>query len=444
MKKKFIFFNQKFAKKRGLKIPIKFGAYSDSNKTIEQLQYLKEAENYFSEKNYVTALDYFLKFLKDPDKDNVKTEVTDDEIKFTIHQGSKVISGYANNDLLFAQTKVVKFDADNEKLFDELLSLNYHLKFCKFSIDNQVVTISLSLKTCQIESVTLYYALREIAITADRYDDLLKNKYENIVPINVSHIKPLPKKEFQTKVEYLKKWTIETLDIVKKYDIVKFRTARSFLVLNLTFRIFYLLSPEGLLLEKIKEIYDFFYVEEDLTDLERNAKIIAIFEKILTWTETEFNDSFYSVIQTFPEIPPGNPENVIKFAKTEIEKIHWYEANNLKDIAAAILEYIIGFATFNFGNIPVIDELFFIFWQVLHKDFFIDLGLKQIPYDRNRISYYLVNQRITSINTIAKNTYPKFFFNAKHLNLDNIYEFAKSFIYELINQNFTQQTDSTK
>jgi hypothetical protein len=442
MKKKFIFFNQKFSKKRGLESPIKFGAYTDRNKSVEQLQLLQEAENYFTTKNYFPAIEHFFMFLKDPKKENVKFDVQNNILNFTIHQGSKLIKGKVDNDVFFAQAEVIKVNNYDENLLDELLKLNYQLKFCKFSLENQTITLILSLRTSQLESVSLYYALREIAITADKYDDLLKNKYPNVEPVNVAHIKPLDEKEYEIKKKYLNLWIKQTLASIKKYDVIKFYTARSFLLLNLTFRIFYLLSPEGLLLEIIKEIYDIFYQNNTLSDLERNAKIIGIYEKILLWNENQYKDSFYSVMQTFPEVPPSNPETVRNFAKNEIEKIHWYEANNHKDIALSILEYIVGFATYSYGNIPVLDELFFIFRQVMHKDFFIELGLKQIPYDRNKISYYLVNQRITSINAIAKNSYHKFFFNTKHLNLDNTYEFAKSFIYELINQNFSETQET--
>jgi hypothetical protein len=62
---------------------IRFGRFSDNNKTVEKVERWNDAERLFKEKNYYESLNAFFDYLKDEDEDNV----------FHTQEGRKELSG---------------------------------------------------------------------------------------------------------------------------------------------------------------------------------------------------------------------------------------------------------------------------------------------------------------------------------------------------------------
>jgi hypothetical protein len=431
------FFNQIFKKKEQINKNIVFGRYSDRNKTIEQINFLKKAEELFSEKKYLEASELFFEFIKNDYEKNFNYYKKTNSIKFSFYQGSKKIHGQIDNKGLFAYSEIIKIQNENYQIYKILLELNYKLKFSKFTVENNIVKIILNLTIDEINTDLLYFALREIAIVADKYDDFFAIKFQHITPINNAHIIELDTNEFDTKIKYLKLWLKNAINRTKKLDPVKFAGARNFILLNFVYKTLYLIAPQGELLEKLTDIINYFHNSNDKTQVEKSAFILEKITEISLWNNIKFKNSLYYVTFTFPITLPNEPEKVINFAKNEIQKIYWYESNDYKDIANDILEYIIGYSSFHFGNIPLIDELFLLFFEITNKEYMQELGIKHLPFEKENISYFIIAKKIATINSIAKKSYPKFFFNIKHLNLQNRYEFAKSFIHEFVNLNFS-------
>ncbi len=434
-KKNVSFFNQFFTKKRKEDLNINLGKYSDRNKTLKQLKYWSECIDLYDEKKYIESAEKFFLFVKSPKIENLSFIKKESKIVFEFYQGSKKINGFYTKKQIYVSSDIVKTKNNNAKLAKKLLNINYELKFCHFSAKKNTIICELNLITSHTNPITLYYALRELAISADRYDDIISIDFKEVTPVNISHIIPLKKNELLTKIKYFRSWSEELFDYLKSLEPAKFIGARAFMMMSYIFRIFYLLSPEGKMLEKIKNIYKKFYTGKKL-EIERNAEVFNEIKKLSNLTDEEIKDSLYFVYSTFPVVPPTQPIVLQEFVKKEIDKIHWYEDNNYKKTAIAVTDYIIGYAYYNFGNEAVIDELFQIYWEVINSDFFNDLNIPNVPVEKNRISYFVLNQRFNSINLAAKKEYPKFYFNLKHLNLSSKQEFAKSFIYEILNLNF--------
>ncbi|MBN2662182.1 MAG: hypothetical protein JXR68_00915, partial [Bacteroidales bacterium] len=426
-KKNFNFFNQVFNKKNEEGPSIKLGKYSNRNKTLDQLNYWEDTYELYKKKEYLKAAEKFFMFIKDPVIKNVTYVNVDKKINFKFYQGSKQIIGYITPKILYAFSDVIIIHKDTHLIAEKLLKINYNLKFCKFSLEKNKVICEIFLHTANSNPTTLYYALREIAITTDRYDDVLMMHFTNLEHINNSHIIPLPEEELNIKTTYFKNWTTELLNNLDNYDAAKFVGARAFLMLSYLYKISYLLSPEGELLEKIKKTINIFYNNKSNIDIEKNAKVYNFIKEISEENIDNLKKSFYTVFSTFSLVPPTTHNEIIKFIKKEINKINWYEDNKHKEMSSALTDYIIGYCCYNFGNEPIIDELFKIYWKVMHSDFFNELKVKNVPVEKNRINYFVLNNSINTINWVAKKTYPKFNFNVKHLSIVNIHEFAKSF-----------------
>ena len=441
-KKPFNFVNLIFTRKKAEENKIRFGRFSDRNKTNEQLLALHQADKLFEEGNCIEGIIKFFEFLKDSKYGNIKYEETNKKVKFSFFQGSKKIKGYLCNGKIYAYSELIKLQKDNDELFKILLNMNYKMKFSKFSLDKGIIKIEQNQFTKKNSPESLYYSLREMAIIADRYDDYLEMKFEDAEIINKSHIVELEEREFEVKSKYFYDLLQTTFEQVDSLDTVKFAGARAFILMNSVFKILYLLSPEGILLENLKNIYDFYYTEDNKTQVEKTAFVYSRLNALKKLSIVELKHSLYYVLYTFPEVLPTESTEFINFVKDEIQKIFWYESNEYKNVAQAILEYIVGYSCFSFGTIPVVKELLSIFWQVMNKKFFDDLEIKDLPFEKDKISFFFLMQKVSSINSAASHIYPKFFFNIKHLNLDNRFEFAKSFIYEMINLNFSQTDEN--
>lgn len=413
---------------------LSFGRFSDRDKSDEQLMYLQEADNLYSKAEYIDAIEKILMFISDEKTQNVAFE-KGKELKFEIKQGSKKITGITKAGILKAYAELLSFSEDNIDLYLNLLEQNHNLKFTKFLIKKNTVYAEINLFVENCSNEVLYYALRELCIIADKFDDYLEIKFKNLTPLNKSHILEMPDKEFETKTSYIKKWITDGLKESEKVDNVSMSGAKSFILLSSIYKIFYLVVPEGELNDILSEVEKFFF-ESTKTPVEKNKRIEEILREISNWDKLRFRKSLYKVAKTFPEKMPSKTTDTLNFIKQEIEKIYWYETNGYIKISMSILDYIAGYIDYNFGNIPILNDMFLIYWEIMYKQYFYDLGIKKLPYERNYISYFLLNKSLWTINASAAETYPDFFFNIKHLDLTDNYRFAKSFFQEILNTNF--------
>ena len=393
---------------------IQFGKYSDRNKTPEQLENWKKSVALFEEQNYLDAFEEFFKYLKDPKIDNVKYSRKSEEITFELFQGSKNVTGYINNDEVYAVSEVVTYEKTNIAVMRRLLSENYFLWYSKFSKTKDAFTIRHRAPVKEEHPTTLYYSLKEVANVSDSFDDVLVDEFTFLKPINIEHIEQLPDAELKIKLASLKNMIADNLKIYHTLDANKFTGARSFTLLNLLYKIYYLYAPEGTLLDDIRLAQSIFWQNNNMQDTIRNQKMLAEIEKIQKMSDEEITKSLYKVKATFPVVKPTPYRNITDFVKKEIEKIHWYRENKYYDIHQKICEYIISFSTYTHGVEPVIHELFQVFWKVTNHEYFEELGFKDNFVKKNKINMHAIDKKISRIISNYRTTYPKLTFNTKH------------------------------
>jgi hypothetical protein len=434
----FSFFNNIFTKKRTDFSKIQFGKYNDNFKTYEQIEQFKLSIKEFENKNYLKSAEYFLFFVRDEEIKNLNFDVKTNKITFTFFQGSKHFDGQINENNVFITCEIIKIKKDNTKLYDFILRKNYEMKFSKFVLDNDILSLQLNLFIKYYNPIFLYNAFREVAVVADEIDDILENDFIDIEPINVSHINELSENEFNIKLNYFKNSYSNLKSELEKNDEINFSGARTFLIMSFVYKIHYLLSPEGSLLKVLNKIHTEFN-KNDSNSKELNNKLLTLLFQLDNFTENDFKKSFIRIISTFPVVPPIKPLVIKDFIKSEIDKIHWYQDNQKKEIANSILEFIVGYCCYSFGFEPLVQELFEFFWQIIECKYFADLGIKTNYEDKKGLNFMTISQKINLLNSIYQKSYPKFYFNIKHLNLDSKYLFANTFLNDFINFDFSQQ-----
>jgi len=432
------FFSSPKVPTSGNKPEVQFGRYTDRNKSPEQLESWTQSVDFFKEKKYLESYNKFFEYLKDPKVDNVKFTKHEDRIEFEFIQGSKIVKGVANETELFAEAEVVIFDKPNVAVMRKLLTENFYLWFTKFTIRDNMFTIRHLTPSQAAHPTSVYFSLKELANVADSFDDVLVDEFPFLLPVNVSHIQPISETEKKIKLKYFRDSINQAINRLKELDTDHFSAARSFIILNLTYKLYYLLAPEGTLLDELRKIQSIFFDDTEDSDIERLDKMIDEYLMLLKKSDVEISKSLYKVKATFAVVKPTHYNKVINFVNEEIEKINWYRDHKYHDIQQAICEYIVASSCFNFGLDPIITDIFHVFWHSLNYELFYDLGFKEEFYlvTSKKLNQTIIEEDINKIIANNKATYPNLVFHTKNLNYKTKHDFATSFLYEFINCNF--------
>ena len=103
---------------------IRFGRYSDNNKSVEKVEKWNESESLFKEKKYYQSIKAFFEYLRDEDTDNVDHIPDGNKGNFQFYQGSKIIRGYYNEELFEAEVWLAQMPAPSVPVMRRLLEMN--------------------------------------------------------------------------------------------------------------------------------------------------------------------------------------------------------------------------------------------------------------------------------------------------------------------------------
>ncbi len=421
---------------------IGFGRYTDSFKSDKQVDFWNKSLIAFESKNYLESYDHFFNYLLDEEEENVKTTKQNGQIEFEIYQGSKVVKGLASKEKLIAEVNVASYDKLNVAVMRKLLEMNYSLRYSRYAIQDGVICLKFDTSTLDGSPEKLYYALKEVAIRSDKQDDLLLTEFPTLTSIDDAHIEKLNESELEIKFEFLQKWINQTLKKINLLDRQRFEGSISYLLLNLAYKIDYLLTPHGKLMDEIEKIHRTFFTNFELSKAERNNKMIQTFENILRWKKDKIFDELYKVKATFGITTPTAHKAVVQLLSEELKSIEWYKKNNQTDMALEHLEYIAQYALFNYGLRIPSRLLMGLIIEVLNADFMEALNFSNLPYDTtaNKLNSNIIQKRIKNIQNQAIEKYPSFSFNISKLKFDSNLNFVESMFQELKNINYESTT----
>jgi len=412
-----------------------FGRYVDQNKTEVQYNSWDNSKSLYKEKKYLEAYIEFFNYLKDSTIDNVSFEREETKLNFTLIQGSKIVTGTINETEVLAEAELVRFYKLEVPVMRKLLQENYYLNFSKFAIKNDIYTLKYFSPIEDAHPSGLYYALKELAIEADMYDDVLVAEFDSLQAINIDHIEDIPENEKLVKLKFFRKWIEETLSRIKELDSDKFTGSISYNLLNLAFKIYYLLAPEGKLLDDICNIQEVFYENDDSTINEKNHRMVEEFEGFKQKSDDEILKSFYRIKATFAVVKPTSHENVVNFMQDELEKVKYYVENKHPEIVRQMCEYIISYAGYSFGMPAIANDILLITWRVFNPELFLELGFAQQYYNHEtkKFNAEAIKKRINRLVDQSKKRHSDIDFNTNNLDFSGINEFSISFIEEFQN-----------
>ncbi len=421
---------------------IKFGRYTDSYKQKQQYEAWEDALNKFEEQNYLSSYDALFRYLRDESEDNVRWVEENGSIKFEILQGSKRVTGTANAQKFVAEARIVYADNLGIAVMRRLVESNYVLEYSRYGLDNDNnLVIKFDSSSLDGSPYKLYYALKEVAASADKQDDLLLDEFGvHLKPIDMGSKADLPEAEKEAKYNFVIQKIESVLTEIdsKKLDGEKYPGGISYLLLDAAYRIDYLTSPEGFLMETIERMHRSFFSAEEKNMVLRNVGLRKELEKIKIRPKALIISELYATTSTFGILLPKQHDAVVSLIDGELSNMDWYEANKHEAFAMAIPGYIVGYALFSFALPKPERVLLAFYYAVLEPTLFASLGFTPTYYNSQT---RIFDQKAikTAIKEIVDNhleAYPKLAPDYASLDFKTPAKFARSYLLMLKNLDF--------
>jgi hypothetical protein len=438
------FFNKLFTKNddssSSSNYTVRFGRYSDRNKTENNLKAWDNSVLLFNEKNYFQSFKEFFNYIKDESQGNVSYEVLDNKINFQFVQGSKIISGTIENNKVLAETYLAKYNELSVAFLRKLMNMNFYLQYTRFALKDDKICYKFDSTYQDASPNKLYYSFKELAVQSDKQDDLLVGEFSSLEQLGTSHIIEVPENIRETKYKYFTQWVDKTLERVAGLDEDKNSGAITFLLLALAFKIDFLIKPEGGISDSFDKMQTSYFAKDTKSFIEKNRTLKEEIAKIRALPKEEFMKSLYDVKSTFGVVVPSTHKQVYDFVLQEMAKTDWYDQNNMPDVVIAVYEYIVGYSFFNFGMQYPSVELLTLFYNIVNQEYFKEIGLKKNFFypESGKFEKYNIEDRIREIIKNGKKDFPKLDFQIGNLKYIDLKQFAKSYLNEFTYLNYAK------
>lgn len=422
---------------------IRFGRYSDAYKDASSYAYWEQAQAHFDKGQYIECYQAFFSYVKDEREDNVHCELVSGGLKFELYQGSKKISGLATPYKVKAEAKIVKATSFNDTLLQNLLEQNFGLRYSRYALDETGnITIVFDTSTSDGSPYKLYYALQEVATRADKLDDLLIDEFSELELIESSHLEPLPMHEKEVKYQYIQAAITSTLQQAESIEMQSTAYARSigFLLLDLIFKLDYLIKPEGFMMETLERIHRKYYENDGRTAADKNKTLCKGLKSLLERPKEDFFREMYRIKSTFGITHSVNHERVVNFIDNELPSMDWYQENGYDALALAIPGYIVGYCMFNYA-VPKPDKDFFhLYYLIVESEFFRALGFSQYLYNPSTHAFdkKQIKKAIEKIVEENEAHYTGLHPDTSQLKFDNLVNFSRSYMRMVGQMEFTK------
>lgn len=412
---------------------IPFGRYSDNNKSPAKVTRWTDADTFFKEKKYPESLDAFFDYLRDDHLQNVVYERNGAEGRFEFYQGSKMVRGSFDKEELKAEVTLARMPHPSVPVMRRLLEMNFNLFYSRFALDNERLCMRFDSDSETASPSKLYYGLKELATKADKQDDLLVQDFTLLESADSDHLSIILDKEKEVKYEYLQKWIGQTIDTIAGLDADKFSGGIAYMLLTLIYRIDYLITPEGKLLNDLEKISGIYFKKDERPVIEKNRDMAEAFKTMKAMPKEEVFKYLLRSKYTFSIVAPQQYKTVADSIHGANQNMTWYRDNNYPYIGSQITEYGIAYCQYSYSLPRAITELYHLYMMVNYPDFFQALGFQTVYYDpvKNQFDTDVITDRIKEIQTTWKDKYPNMDFKIQNLRYDSLINFNLTYTNEM-------------
>jgi hypothetical protein len=422
---------------------IKFGRYTDSYKTTANYAAWDRALLTFENENYLESYRQFLTYLADEREENLRFWEENEGIRFELFQGSKKICGFANKEKIKVEAKVAVTQELNVGFMRRLIEKNFSLEYARFALDeNDNIVILFDTYSIDGSPYKLYYAIKEVAINADKQDDLLLDEFRMLKAVDVSHLQDISLSEKEAKYDFLHRKIQETLDLIDKGNLSfdQYPGAYVYLLLDLVYKLDYLMRPEGYLMERLEFVHRQYFAKDDKKTLEKAQILARELQQLLDRPKEDLFKEMYRGRSTFGITMPVNHDRVVSSIDNELANMDWYIQNNHPAIALSIPGFIVGYCLFNYAIPKPARELFDLYYKITETGFFKAIGFKLDYYNpaEQKFNSRAIKRAIQRVVSQNKDYYPNLRPATAGLRFESMIEFTKSYLLMIRNMDMTK------
>ena len=414
-----------------------FGRFTDAFKPKNKLDSWNECDKLFEQKQYMDSYTAFMNYLSDDELKNVVYTRAGDSMDFSIRQGSKKVEGKIFDNKVTAQATLAEFDKTGVAFMRRLMEMNYQLYYTRFAITDNKVVIKFDSSVVDGSPRKLYYALKELATRADKQDDLLTSDFPLLKPAE-RFVTPLTPNEIDLKFKYFQKWIGDALNKIAQLNEETFSGGISYILLNLLYKIDYMLTPEGKLLNELEKLSWQYFERNNKPFEEKNRVMKEGFQKILETPKEKFVNDVYSTVSTFGIANPAVHQAVIDTCNSNLGNVKWYMENNHEDIAVSIYEYIVGYCLFSYGLAKPMMQIFDLLYNMLNQDFYNEAGKPEKYYDAEakKLDDNAIKNRLNEIIKNGNEQFPELAIKMENIKFDTLPNFLRTIFAEILTFNF--------
>lgn len=421
---------------------LSFGRYSDNNKTAVQQRIWQDAKKMHAEKQYMDSIELFFAYLLDARTKNVHFKRNGNSATFCLYQGSKKVEGTIDEQGMRASTPIATMTKRRVPVLRSLLENNYRLHYSKYYLEGDCICLHIYNDIYACTPTKLYFSLKELALNADKMDDILVDDFDTLTALGTDHIVLPSDEEKKIKYQFFTKWLDETIAKIESLNADTFSGANTYLILNLLFKLDYLLLPEGKLTEALEEVNSIFWRNrESMQATERNLLMLRELKKIRAWKEEEVCSYFYKTKHTFAITKPTEFGNIVNFITDTVKNSAWYQENDYDDITLELLEYALAYGQFSFSLPQPLSQLFNIIMQVNHSDYYLAMGQKLVLYNEeiNSFNKEEITKQIQMIMDENADRYESVLVEITALDFSNRISFILSLLQQIVNLDFRKK-----
>lgn len=422
---------------------IRFGRYSDAVKSKEQYVAWENALKAFEQGDYLQTYMLFFDYLKDPKEDSVHCEKNGNFVQFILRQGSALIEGKGDQNKLEAKVRIAQAADFSVALLRELLESNYALQYSRYALDGDEIVLYFETFAVDTYPYKLYQGLKELAVKADKLDDLIAWDYENLHLINQDLRIPVPSAQQKIKHHFLENRIEQVLNFYDQnpYMVNHNAGAISYQLLSCCYKLDYLTKPEGLITEEFERVHKLFFSESKMDLVSKNKEIYKALDGLLRKNPLRMQEEFYKVWSTFGIVQPVGQNKIKNLIASESTNMQWYIDNDMEPMVIAMTEYIVGYALFNYAVPPPIRELFHFFYMVQEQAFFNELGFQFTFKEEQVFKTREIRKHLKGIKNRHRLKYPKFNPSVSYLDFGTNITFCKSFLELVFEMDLTLENE---
>ncbi len=411
---------------------MQFGRFTDTYKSDEKYKSWDKAIDNFDNEKYLAAYTHFFDFLSNDAASNVNYKQSNGKISFSIYQGSKIIEGEVNYQFFRAEAKIVYITKCHLGLLRLLLENNFDLKYSRYALgDNDCICLKFDTFVEDGSPHKIYQALKELATEADRKDDVLMYEYEGLAPVNYHHTRQVADAEIKIKYKYLMQ---SVNSVIKEIDFGKLNPVIypggiSYLLLDLMYRIDFLIKPEGNIMEKVKDIHEQYFNDNLHSVHDKNKAILKDIRSIEKISYEDFANQIYEVSSTFGAAMPEGHQRLVEIIDAQMTDYDWYYENRYFVYAKAICGYVVGFSLYSFALPEPSKALLILYYKITEGDYFKNLGFNLNFFKSEKIlNKTLIVNDIKQVIRENKVKFGDINVDISHLEFDDIYLFCRSYL----------------